>query len=118
MAATRSKITIATCKSALIKANGNITRAAELIGCDRSTLSNRIKRNPKLQIAREQAENTLIDFAESQLWKKVKDGHFPSIKLVLTTKGKVRGWVDRTEITGIDGKDLSTVVVLPPKDGT
>ncbi len=90
---TSSKNTIKQCTHALIKCDGNITRAAKELGCNRSSLSGRVRRNEKLQAAQAQGEENIIDIAESQLLKKIEDGHFPSIKLALLCKGKRRGWV-------------------------
>lgn len=88
------KQTLKQCIAAITKANGNITRAAKLLGSERSALSHRISRNKELQKAQGDAKESLIDFAESQLWKKISEGHFPSIRLALLCQGKQRGWIE------------------------
>ena len=48
-------------------------------------------------------ENVALDFAESQLHQQIGKGIPSSTMFYLKTKGKHRGYVERTEITGADG---------------
>jgi hypothetical protein len=49
-----------------------------------------------------------IDFAESKLLEQIKDGNTTATIFYLKTKGKARGYVERSELTGIDGAPVST----------
>jgi hypothetical protein len=57
----------------------------------------------------EEARESLIDFAETKLQQNIMNGNEASIFFFLKTIGKKRGYVERQEITGYEGKDL----VLP-----
>ena len=61
---------------------------------------------PELEVAREEAFEALLDMAENNLMKNVRKGHAGSIFFTLKTRGKSRGYVERTETTGADGVPL------------
>ena len=46
------------------------------------------------------------DFVESKLLQKIKDGDTSAIIFYCKTQLKERGYTERKEITGADGKDL------------
>lgn len=102
------KNTIKQCKVALKRANGNISKAAALLGSERSALCHRVSRNKSLRKVQQDALDTLLDFAESQLWVKIQEGHYPSIKLALTCQGKNRGWIENPAQVPKD-KDVDAV---------
>ena len=51
----------------------------------------------------DEERETLIDFAENQLFQQVKDGNITAIIFTLKTIGKSRGYVERQEVTGAEG---------------
>jgi transposase-like protein len=92
--------------------DGNITEAAKQLGVNRSSLSRRVQREMLLLEARFEAEERLLDHAESALWKLIKDGNFNAIKLALMSKGKNRGWnLEPIPATADDEQDHSTEFV-------
>lgn len=47
-----------------------------------------------------------VDFVESKLMQNIKDGDTTSIIFFLKTRGKKRGYSERLEVTGSDGRAL------------
>jgi len=48
--------------------------------------------------------------AETGLYKAIREGKDWAIKYILSTKGKSRGYVERQEVTGADGKPMETKI--------
>src|SRR4051812_48393758 len=51
----------------------------------------------------EDIQEIAVDYAESQLLANIKAGKEPSLIFFLKTRGRGRGYVERTEVTGADG---------------
>ena len=45
----------------------------------------------------------MLDFAESKLFQKIKEGDSTAILFYLKTQGKARGYIERSEVTGANG---------------
>jgi hypothetical protein len=88
---------------ALREKHGNLSAAARYLGCDRHTVSRYINAYSTVQAVADEERETLIDFAENQLFQQVKDGNITAIIFTLKTIGKSRGYVERQEVTGADG---------------
>ena len=88
---------------ALREKHGNLSAAARYLGCERHTISRYINTYPTVQAVADEERETLIDFAENQLFKQVQDGNITAIIFTLKTIGKHRGYVQRQEVTGADG---------------
>ena len=89
--------------NALREKHGNLSAAARYLGCDRHTISRYISLYPSVKSVADEERETLIDFAENQLFKQVQDGNITAIIFTLKTIGKHRGYVERQEVTGADG---------------
>ena len=76
----------------------NATKACEAVNIDRSTYYNWNSTNPTFKRGCEDAHESMIDFAESALYRNIKDGKESSINFYLKTRGKKRGYVERQEI--------------------
>ncbi len=85
---------------ALKAAKGIQTVAANRLGCARMTVSRYIKEFPTVAAALEEANESVIDFAESKLLKNIDEGDTTSIIFFLKTRGKNRGYSERQEVTG------------------
>jgi hypothetical protein len=97
-------------KEALTKANGNMSEAARILGCARSTVYERCIAKPELmQISLDNRE-ALLDMAENKLEEAVQDGKPWAIAMVITKLGKTRGYSERQEIGGIDSGPLEIVI--------
>ena len=88
---------------ALREKHGNLSAAARFLGCSRNTISRYIDLYPTVKAVADEERETLIDFAENQLFKQVQDGNITAIIFTLKTIGKSRGYVERQEVTGADG---------------
>lgn len=98
---------------ALVKALGVVTLACEKVGIERSTHYDWLKNDPKYKQEVEDIGEVALDFAESMLHKQIQDKDTTATIFFLKTKGKKRGYIERNELTGADGKDL-----IPPKQMT
>lgn len=105
-------------KEALEKTHGAIWLAAEKIPCHARTIQRRAEKVQEVREIIDKWRNRRIDMAEVMLDKAVANGEPWAIQFTLKTQGKDRGWVDRQELTGADGKDLSAnLVIYIPDNG-
>lgn len=88
---------------ALREKHGNLSAAARYLNCSRNTISRYIEQYPTVKAVADEERETLIDFAENQLFKQVQDGNITAIIFTLKTIGKSRGYVERQEVTGANG---------------
>ncbi len=102
MARSRSKKNTELLKQAMIKALeqslGVVTMACKSVGIDRSTHYDWLKNDPEYKIEVEDIENIALDFAESKLHMSIKKGSDTATIFYLKTKGKKRGYVEKTEV--------------------
>jgi len=90
------------------KSGGIEAVVAKNLGCTRGTICNYAKRYPTVQRALDQADETLTDAAEAKSSTLIGAGYWPAIKYRLATKGKNRGYAERTEIE--QGGELEIVI--------
>lgn len=83
---------------ALEKSLGVVTTAAKAVGIDRSTHYDWYNNDPEYRAAVDSISDIAPDFAESQLHKQIQGGEVSSTIFYLKTKGKKRGYVERTEV--------------------
>ena len=95
---------------ALREKHGNLSAAARFLGCSRNTISRYIDTYSTVQAVADEERETLIDFAENQLFKQVQDGNITAIIFTLKTIGKHRGYVERQEVTGAESGPIELVV--------
>lgn len=62
-----------------------------------------------------EAKERMLDFAEGKLYEKIKEGDNTAIIFYLKTQGKGRGYIERQEFTGTDGKPIKYELTV--KDG-
>lgn len=75
----------------------NITLACKKANIVRQTYYNWIDKDPDFADAVDNAREGLLDLAESILIKNIKEGGTTELIFFLKTKGKKRGYVERTE---------------------
>ena len=101
--------------------NGMIYLAARKIGCNPQTIYNRMNKVPAIREAVENARGELVDISEQKLRAAVINGEPWAVAMVLKTLGKSRGYVERQEVTGAEGKPVETkiteIVIRKEVDG-
>ena len=114
--------------AALEQKYGIVTDACNLVGLERSTFYHWLKNDPEFKAAVDEIQEVAIDYVESKLFERItgvevmkgvdkETGEMityslppdvPAISLYLKTRGKKRGYIERTEHTGADGKAIQT----------
>jgi Bacterial regulatory protein, Fis family len=92
---------------ALRRTLGVRSAAANALGCVPATITKYLKQYPDLADVQREAEASAIDLAESKLYKLIQSGNLTAIMFFLRTKGRGRGYNERYEISGPDGKDIA-----------
>ena len=105
-------------RQALQKTNGMQFLAAKRIGCSQKTIERAIKRYAIVDEVVKQCHGERLDYTEDMLWKAIQKGEAWAICFFLKTKGKTRGYIERQEHTGEDGKPIRFIVEVPPKAET
>ena len=75
----------------------NISQAAKVVGINRRSFYNWCESDKKFEEEVMDVRESIIDFAETALIKNIKEGKETSLIFYLKTKGKERGYVERTE---------------------
>jgi hypothetical protein len=109
---------IADAEAAITRNRGFLTPASRDLGVARSVLDRMVTRSSKLAFACRQANESLLDFAESKLYENIARNDTKAIVFCLSTKGKHRGYAlaKGTEIM-IDAAPRHTTLqleILPP----
>jgi len=121
---------------ALEKSLGIVTTASLQVGISRKTHYQWLKEDEEYKEAVEDLSNAALDYAESKLFEKISGVEVQSgydkngepiiysqppsdtaIIFFLKTKGKKRGYIERQELTGVEGKDLIPVQFYIPHNG-
>lgn len=97
-------------KKAIIEAikdsGGIMSTIARRLGVTWHTADSWIKQYNETRQALQDERETILDLAESTLFKNIKDGNSQDAKWLLSTMGKNRGYSERHEITGQDGEPI------------
>jgi len=99
----RPPITAAGLIEAIDRHKGNVAAVARSYGVTRAAIYHHMNRMPTVMRALEDARETMLDNAESVLYKNVLEGKERSVEFFLRTQGRGRGYVERQEHTGADG---------------
>lgn len=127
---------------ALEKSLGVVSIAVKKVKISRFTHYEWLKTDKTYKKAVEDVANISLDFVESKLFELIKgvklpetkffcyegriisqeiDKNYPpdntSVIFYLKTKGKERGYVERQEVTGKDGKDIKAPIIYLPSNG-
>ncbi len=98
---------------ALEKSLGVVTTTCRKVGINRTTFYKYLKEDEEFAKQVKDIENIALDFAESQLHKQISEGNTTATIFLLKTKGKSRGYVERSEIVH-DNQIKSTIIEWTP----
>jgi hypothetical protein len=90
---------------ALENSLGVVTVACKQTETPRSTYYKWLKEDEEFAKAVKEIENIALDFGESQLHSQMKDGNTSATIFFLKTKGKKRGYVERSELDLTSGDE-------------
>ncbi|MBY0562446.1 hypothetical protein [Hyphomicrobium sp.] len=88
---------------------GIITGAADILKTSRQTVAKYIENSEELQQALEQVNHRTLDIAESKLMSAINSGNLTATIFYLKTKGKSRGYTERSELSGAGGGAIKIV---------
>lgn len=94
---------------------GNVSKACTAASISRQTFYDWIKDKDFANKVDEVKEG-LLDFAEHQLLSNIKEGKTAEILFYLKTKGKKRGYIERSEIDTIGDKMFEVKIVKNEAD--
>ena len=77
---------------------GIVSAIARKVGCDWNTAKSWIDKSPTVNRAWLNERETMLDLAESTVFKNIKDGDTQDAKWVLSRLGKSRGYADKQEV--------------------
>ncbi|MCE2713602.1 MAG: hypothetical protein LW688_13860 [Cryomorphaceae bacterium] len=87
---------------------GVVTSAVKAVGIHRSTHYEWYNEDTEYRKAVDDIVNVSLDFAETQLFQSMKDQNVAAVIFYLKTKGKQRGYIERSEFEFKKGEpDLS-----------
>lgn len=95
---------------ALEKSLGVVTTACKQVGISRDTHYRWLKEDEEYKQTVNEISDVALDFAESQLFKQIRDGNTTATIFFLKTKGKHRGYIEKTE-TDVHFKELPSLKV-------
>lgn len=89
---------------AMEKTMGMVTLSCRGVGIDRTTYYRWLEKDAKFAEAVEELRISVKDFGENALHLKMSQGDTAAIIFFNKTQNKDRGYVERSEVTGADGK--------------
>lgn len=91
---------------ALRASRGILSTAIASAGIARQTYYNWLEADPEFASQAGEILELQLDFVESNLLERIEAGDTTATIFYLKTKGRSRGYSERTELTGKDGRDL------------
>jgi hypothetical protein len=101
---------------ALESSLGIVTGACKKVGISRQTHYRWLEEDAEYKKAVESISDIALDFAESQLHQQIMEGNVASTIFYLKTKGKRRGYVERTELEHTGELTSNTVIKWGDKE--
>jgi hypothetical protein len=89
---------------------GLMAPAARALGVSRNSLMIRIAKEPELRKVRDEAVEIMLDIAEGHLMNGIRSGDKKDVRYFLRTRGRNRGYGDRTEVVGDGGGPVHVII--------
>lgn len=96
---------------ALEKSMGVVTTACKSSNTPRSTHYKWLNEDEEYRAAVNEATAIAGDFVESKLYQAINDGNISAIIFYCKTKLKDRGYVERTEVSGVGDTPISIQII-------
>ena len=93
----------------------NISLASKATNLDRGTYYQWMEKDAKFREAVAAHEDSMIDIAESQLFKNLRSGKETSLFFYLCNKGKGRGWQSINKIETTVSVNNTVSIIIPEK---
>lgn len=100
---------------AMDKTFGNITASAKTTGISRTIVYTWMKKDPKFKekVESEDYGEALLDAVDSKLNKLAVIEENPQVLMFIAkTKGRRRGYIERSEVSGPDGSPISHAITI------
>lgn len=97
--------------AALKLKRGMVYLAAAVVGCDPDTIYHRAKSSARVKAVMRSERGKVVDTAEMKLFDAIEAGESWAVQMALKTLGKDRGYVERQEVGGTDGKPIVVKVI-------
>lgn len=98
----------------LEKSHGVISTACQNSGISRGTFYNWKESDEEFRIAVEEINENAIDYVEGKLFSLIDGKDTASTIFFLKTRGKKRGYIERTELSGPDGDPITLAFEKAP----
>jgi hypothetical protein len=102
---------------ALEKSLGVVTTACRSVGVSRWTFYDYLKSDAEFAAQVADIENIALDFAESKLHKRIEKDDTTAIIFFLKTKGKRRGYIEKSEVENSGKQKIEIEYVNDAKPG-
>lgn len=99
-----------------LKQNIPLYTIANMVHCERHTLSRIVSSRPELKQLMEDKYENLLDEAEYQADRLMKAGNAAIVIHVLNTLGRKRGWAEDSSGSGDDGEGRIVMGLIPEED--
>jgi hypothetical protein len=93
----------------IFKKAGIVSQVAEAVGMTPRSVQRRIAEDQEFRTWFEESREARLDMSESMLFRKILSGNIAATIFHLKCQGKARGWVERSEVSGPDGRPLVDV---------
>lgn len=105
---TERRFTYEEIAEAIVRKAGFVTHAAESLGCSYQTVRRAIKDSPFVAEVLAVTKESLLDLAESELSKQIKEGNLDAVKFFLLHRGQSRDYRKEMRVELTD--DLSKLM--------